>query len=108
MSALGPRTNESVDDRGRGAWVARRGQERRAPASRWFVGPRPWLALTAVVAPMATSPPVRAETANEVRAVTFDEDGGVTRVHVRGAQTPTFTVYKLERPSRVVIDLPQA
>src|SRR5690606_10704864 len=26
----------------------------------------------------------------------------------RGAQTPTFTVYKLERPSRVVIDLPHA
>nr|HEX4316348.1 type IV pilus secretin PilQ [Kofleriaceae bacterium] len=42
--------------------------------------------------------------------MTFDEDAttGVTRVHVRGAQTPTFTVYKLERPSRVVIDLPQA
>ena len=60
---------------------------------------------TAVAAPLA-----HADGKNEVRAVTFDEDGGngITRVHVRGAQTPTFTVYKLERPSRVVIDLPQA
>src|SRR5687767_14324190 len=59
---------------------------------------------------MATSPPVQAQAQkNEVRAVTFDEQpGGVTRVHVRGATTPTFTVYKLERPARVVIDLPQA
>ena len=50
----------------------------------------------------------RAEANNEVRAVTFTEDAGTTLVHVRGEQTPTFTVYKLERPSRVVIDLPQA
>src|SRR5258706_14709983 len=67
-----------------------------------------WIALTVGVAAMATSPPVRAESVNEVRAVTFDEDGGITRVHVRGAQTPTFNVYKLERPTRVVIDVPQA
>jgi type IV pilus assembly protein PilQ len=45
---------------------------------------------------------------NEIRAVTFDDDGATTRVNVRGATTPTFTVYKLERPSRVVIDVPQA
>ncbi|MCX5741369.1 MAG: AMIN domain-containing protein, partial [Proteobacteria bacterium] len=32
----------------------------------------------------------------------------MTRVHVRGEKTPTFTVYKLEKPSRVVIDIPQA
>src|SRR4029077_6339385 len=44
----------------------------------------------------------------EIRAVSFDDDAGTTRIHVRGAETPTFTVYKLERPSRVVIDLPQA
>jgi len=52
--------------------------------------------------------PALADGKNEIRAVTFEEDGGSTRVHVRGAQTPTFTVYKLERPSRVVIDVPQA
>ncbi|MDQ3301284.1 MAG: AMIN domain-containing protein, partial [Myxococcota bacterium] len=50
----------------------------------------------------------RADGKNEIRAITFDEDAGTTRIHVRGAQTPTFTVYKLERPSRVVIDVPQA
>ncbi|HEX4451950.1 MAG TPA: type IV pilus secretin PilQ [Kofleriaceae bacterium] len=40
--------------------------------------------------------------------MTFDEDAGVTRVHVRGAEAPMFTAYKLDRPSRVVIDLPRA
>ncbi|MFN0248252.1 MAG: type IV pilus secretin PilQ [Kofleriaceae bacterium] len=46
---------------------------------------------------------------NEIRAVAFSEDpNGTTLVRVRGAQTPTFTVYKLERPSRVVVDVPQA
>jgi hypothetical protein len=64
------------------------------------------LATVAVIA-MGTSSQ-RAEANNEVRAVTFTEDAGTTLVHVRGEQTPTFTVYKLERPSRVVIDMPQA
>src|SRR5579883_1292138 len=68
--------------------------------------------VVAACAAIALAAPAHAiaDTRNEVRAVTFDEDAatGVTRVHVRGAQTPTFTVYKLERPSRVVIDLPQA
>lgn len=45
---------------------------------------------------------------NEIRAVTFDDDAGTTRIQVRGAETPTFTVYKLERPSRVVLDVPRA
>jgi hypothetical protein len=65
-----------------------------------------WIAAAAVT--IAISATAHAETRNEVRAVSFTEDGGVTRVHVRGAETPTFTVYKLERPSRVVIDLPHA
>jgi type IV pilus assembly protein PilQ len=70
-----------------------------------------WTVVTACAAfALATSGPALADPRNEVRAVTYDEDvaTGTTRVHVRGAQTPTFTVYKLERPSRVVIDLPQA
>src|SRR5690349_1134807 len=66
------------------------------------------IAVLFVIAAIGASPPARADGKNEVRAVTFDEDNGITRVHVRGAQTPTFTVYKLERPTRVVIDLPQA
>src|SRR4051794_37328219 len=69
--------------------------------------PRIWIAAVAVAAVCAPSP-ARADSKNEIRAVTFEDDNGTTRVHVRGAQTPTFTVYKLERPSRVVIDVPQA
>ncbi len=75
-----------------------------------MMSPKTWIAAVAVIASAVAVPVARADGKNEVRAVTFDEDGGngITRVHVRGAQTPTFTVYKLERPSRVVIDLPQA
>ena len=67
-----------------------------------------WIAAVAVFAATASATTVRADTTNEVRAVTFDQQNGITRVHVRGAQTPMFTVYKLDRPSRVVIDVPKA
>ncbi|MDB4962068.1 MAG: type pilus secretin PilQ [Myxococcales bacterium] len=70
--------------------------------------PKIWIASLAVVVVALNAQPARADGKNEIRAVTFEEEGGMTRVHVRGAQTPTFTVYKLERPSRVVIDVPQA
>ncbi len=63
--------------------------------------------LVVVAAALGTSP-AHADGKNEIRAVSYDDDSGTTRIHVRGAQTPTFTVYKLERPTRVVIDLPQA
>src|SRR5215831_18103592 len=67
---------------------------------------RIWIA--AVVAFAVAPSSARGDGKNEIRAVSFDDDAGTTRVHVRGAQTPTFTVYKLERPSRVVVDVPQA
>src|SRR5688572_6928304 len=70
--------------------------------------PRFLMTTLAVAVVAISAQPAFADGKNEIRAVTFDEDGGTTRVHVRGAQTPTFTVYKLERPSRVVIDVPQA
>ncbi len=72
--------------------------------------PMNWIATVAVAsAALMAARPALADGKNEIRAVTFDDDAaGTTRVHVRGAQTPTFTVYKLERPSRVVIDVPQA
>ena len=44
---------------------------------------------------------------NEVRAVAFEPDAATTRVVVRSTQTPTFSVYKLEKPTRVVIDVVQ-
>src|SRR5690349_6675303 len=68
---------------------------------------RTLLAAAAMIVAVGASPRVWADK-NEVRAVSFNEDAGVTEVHVRGAHTPTFTVYKLERPRRVVVDLPQA
>ncbi|HEY4182730.1 MAG TPA: type IV pilus secretin PilQ [Kofleriaceae bacterium] len=65
--------------------------------------------LAAVVCVAALAPAAAyAEGKNEIRAVAFSEDAGMTKVVVRGALTPTFTVYKLEKPSRVVIDVPQA
>ncbi len=67
---------------------------------------RPFTLVVCIAAGIAS--PAFGDGKNEIRTVSYDEQGGVTRVHVRGAQTPTFTVYKLERPSRVVIDLPQA
>ncbi|HEY1813511.1 MAG TPA: type IV pilus secretin PilQ [Kofleriaceae bacterium] len=57
---------------------------------------------------MIAAAAAHADSKNEVRAVTFDEDAGVTRVHVRGVEAPTFTAYKLDRPSRVVIDMPHS
>src|ERR1044071_6185015 len=70
---------------------------------------QPRILLAAVVVAAAIAPSTsRGDGWNEIRAVSFDDDSGMTRVHVRGAQTPTFTVYKLEKPSRVVIDVPKA
>src|SRR5947207_1846273 len=45
---------------------------------------------------------------NEVKTVSFDADAATTHVVVRGTQTPTFSVYKLEKPTRVVVDVPNA
>ncbi len=67
---------------------------------------RTWIAAAAVT--ISISATAHAESSNEVRAVSFTENGGVTRVNVRGAETPTFTVYKLEKPTRVVIDMPHS
>src|SRR5262249_47138266 len=36
------------------------------------------------------------------------QDAEVPRIHIRSARSLAFTVYKLDRPSRVVLDLPRA
>src|SRR6266540_2203017 len=69
---------------------------------------RPSIAALVLMAAIGISPHARANTKNEIRAVSFNEDAGVTQIHVRGEQMPTFTAYKLDRPFRVVVDLPQA
>ena len=66
--------------------------------------PTAWLA-TLVVVTFATAAHAGP---NEIRTVTTEQDGAATRVIVKSTQTPTFTVYKLERPTRVVIDVPNA
>jgi type IV pilus assembly protein PilQ len=73
-----------------------------------MIRPLSCIAATAVV--LLASLPVRAETPNEITAVSYSEDpaSATTRIRVRGARTPTFTVYKLDKPSRVVIDVPRA
>ena len=50
----------------------------------------------------------RADDRIEVRGVTFEEANGTTRVHVRATKAPMFSVYKLERPTRIVVDMPRA
>ena len=42
---------------------------------------------------------------NRIDAVRFDDAGQSTTIRIRGTSVPTFTVYKLERPNRVVIDI---
>ena len=67
-----------------------------------------WVATAAVaIASLAAAAPAHAGV-NEVRTVTFEPDAATTRVVVRSTQTPTFSVYKLEKPTRVVVDVPNA
>lgn len=46
-----------------------------------------------------------ARTLNSVSKIAYQEAGGTTTVVIHGSQTPTFTVYKLERPRRLIVDL---
>src|SRR5262245_48417765 len=43
-----------------------------------------------------------------IARLAVSEDGATTTVTIRGSATPTFTVYKLERPERVVVDVANA
>ena len=64
-----------------------------------------WTAASVIACAFAR--PAFADGPNEIRAVTYDEDAGTTRIHVRGARTPTFTVYKLDGGQlvRVIVSL---
>src|SRR5678810_947140 len=67
-----------------------------------------WVATAAVaIASLAAAAPAHAGV-NEVRTVAFEPDAATTRVVVRSTQAPTFSVYKLEKPTRVVVDVPNA
>src|SRR5215470_10679931 len=69
----------------------------------------PVRALVAVVCVIAGA--ARAGAApgvNAIQKLDTREDGGTTVVTIVGTTTPTFTVYKLERPERVVVDVANA
>ncbi|MEZ4362854.1 MAG: type IV pilus secretin PilQ [Kofleriaceae bacterium] len=67
-----------------------------------------WVVPIIAVAAMMAARPVHAESRNQIRAITFTEDAGTTRVKIAGSEEAIFTVYKLERPSRVVLDIARA
>lgn len=66
------------------------------------------VASLVVIAAVALARPARAESRNQIRAITLAEDGATTKVRIAGSEVATFTVYKLERPSRVVLDVARA
>lgn len=66
------------------------------------------VASLVVIAAVALARPARAESHNQIRAITLAEDGATTKVRIAGSEVATFTVYKLERPSRVVLDVARA
>ena len=71
----------------------------------------PWaipLVAAIFVAALAPGNLAVADSVNRIRAITFTEDSGTTQVRIAGSEVATFTVYKLERPSRVVLDLARA
>ncbi|MCB9561351.1 MAG: AMIN domain-containing protein, partial [Kofleriaceae bacterium] len=65
-----------------------------------------WMSVAALlVATLALVRPADAGGKNRIDAVSFDDAGQATTIRIRGTAVPTFTVYKLERPNRVVIDI---
>lgn len=70
---------------------------------------RPWLVALGLLAVVAlAAPAAHASGKNVVRGVSIRDDAGTTSIRIQGTVTPTFTVYKLERPTRVVVDVARA
>ncbi len=65
------------------------------------------LALTSCAAVMLFASTASAG-ANRITSIDHLEVNDATNVLVRGTGTPTFTVYKLQRPARVVVDISNA
>lgn len=65
-------------------------------------------ALVASAVCLSASPAGAGGTANRVTTVDTSETDGVTEIRIRGTRTPTFTVYKLRQPTRVVVDIANA
>ncbi len=70
---------------------------------------RPWLVALGLLAVVAlAAPAAHASGKNVIRGVSIRDDAGTTSIRIQGTVTPTFTVYKLERPTRVVVDVARA
>ncbi len=63
------------------------------------------LAAFALGSPTAHADKGKSQSANSVLGLSAKTDSAKTTLRIKGSSTPTFTVYKLENPSRVVVDL---
>src|SRR5215468_10156638 len=68
----------------------------------------PVLSFAVVLAAAVLQVPAARADVTWIRALDVTQRAEVTRIQVRSSRSPAFTVYKLERPSRVVLDLPRA
>src|SRR5262249_54481404 len=87
------------------AGSAIRSMEDRSMVARPPVRVRALLAVACLTAAPALAAPAGV---NAIQRLDTREEGATTVVTIRGTSTPTFTVYKLERPERVVIDVANA
>ncbi len=65
-------------------------------------------ALPCVGALLLASSAYAGRNKNEVTSIDHREVKGDTVILIRGTSTPTFTVYKLDRPARVIVDVSNA
>ncbi|MFH0902651.1 MAG: type IV pilus secretin PilQ, partial [Pseudomonadota bacterium] len=64
--------------------------------------------VLAFAAGLVGSPPARAGSSLLVQDIELADDGASTLVRLRCSGMPSFTVYRLERPDRIVVDLANA
>lgn len=68
-----------------------------------------WLCAAALLLCMAAAPKmVWAEAANRIQSVTVQGAGGHSELRIRGGSAPTYTVYELFDPLRVILDIADA
>src|SRR5690349_5232480 len=66
------------------------------------------LALVAALAAGATASAEPARPANAVQAIDVADRSGAVELRIRGTRPPTYTVFKLQDPPRLVLDLAAA
>ncbi len=54
---------------------------------------------------LAVASPARAADANAIRSIDVAEQGGAVELAIRGSRPPSYTVFKLQDPPRLVVDL---